>query len=263
MKPETLAAYFLEKTGLEIWCVTSDSSYSFHFGGLTESDGVFLTLELKGLMRHLVSLEYGSYSKIVRDLIREAPGIKMELADSMSDAAFNSENVKRRTDKPFSEICTDASPKTELLQRSDIDNQAGDEEIWRSLNNLILPLILALAELVGHKDDLTFEDVGEEEGLEYLRSSVARERSPRNRAMCLMLQGSNCKVCGFDASLVYGPNCDLVEVHHLEPLSCFQGSRVFNPMEDLVPLCPNCHRAIHKRSPPHSLSELKSLMGLG
>lgn len=262
MDSEQLSALFLAETGQEIRCSITSLSFSFHFSGIEDRNGVFLTLELKGLRRHQVSLEFGSYSRPVRDLIREAKDSKRRLADSLSQDAFNSENVTKVADKPFSEICIEAKPKVELLTRSNIDNYAGDEEVLRSVRTLIMPLMLSLAELIGYDEEQDHSTPGEEEGEEYLRHSIARERNPRNRKMCILLHGAQCKVCGFDGTDKYGSGFELVEVHHIEPLSSFEGGKVFDPAEDLVPLCPNCHRAIHKRSPPYTLDELRALMAL-
>ena len=44
---------------------------------------------------------------------------------------------------------------------------------------------------------------------------------------------------------VYGElGKDYIEVHHLHPVS--QGERQVNPIEDLIPLCSNCHSMIHR-----------------
>lgn len=262
MDSEQLSALFLAETGLEVRCSVTSLSFSFHFSDVEDRNGVFLTLEPKGLRRHQVSLVFGSYSRIVRDLIRDAEDSKRQIADSLSQGVFGSENVTRVTEMPFSEICIEAKPKVELLTRTGIDNHATDEEVLKSIETLVMPLMLALAELIGYVEELEPLIPGEEEGEEYLRQSIARERNPRNRSMCILLHGAQCKVCGFDGTKKYGSGFDLVEVHHIEPLSSFEGGRIFNPAEDLVPLCPNCHRAVHKRSPPYTLMELRALMTL-
>jgi 5-methylcytosine-specific restriction protein A len=49
-------------------------------------------------------------------------------------------------------------------------------------------------------------------------------------------------------------------VHHLEPVASLDVPRVYNPATDLIPLCPNCHRAVHSRAPvPYQPEELKRL----
>jgi hypothetical protein len=33
-----------------------------------------------------------------------------------------------------------------------------------------------------------------------------------------------------------------------------------DPVNDLKPVCPNCHAMIHRRTPPYSLEELRGLL---
>ena len=88
-----------------------------------------------------------------------------------------------------------------------------------------------------------------------------RERNPRNRFLCFSIHGEICGVCGFDPKATYGSAISsILEVHHIEPLSEIEKARVYNPRTDLIPLCPNCHRAIHKRKPAFKPDELKHII---
>ena len=42
----------------------------------------------------------------------------------------------------------------------------------------------------------------------------------------------------------FGEN--FIEVHHLKPISTYDGEHEVNPLTDLVPLCSNCHSMIHR-----------------
>lgn len=87
------------------------------------------------------------------------------------------------------------------------------------------------------------------------------ERSRSNRAIAIMTHGRACTACGFDFSATYGEWArDYVEIHHLEPVHLMDAPRVVNPVEELVPLCANCHRMVHRADPPISPSELKAKM---
>ncbi len=33
-----------------------------------------------------------------------------------------------------------------------------------------------------------------------------------------------------------------------------------DPINDLIPVCPNCHTMIHKRKPPYSIDEIKEML---
>ena len=50
---------------------------------------------------------------------------------------------------------------------------------------------------------------------------------------------------------------NIIEVHHLVEISNRNTNYVVDPTKDLIPLCPNCHRAIHKKNPCYSIDELK------
>ena len=45
-------------------------------------------------------------------------------------------------------------------------------------------------------------------------------------------------------------------VHHLSPLSIVGADNQVDPIDDLRPVCPNCHAVLHRREPPYSLDEV-------
>lgn len=70
-----------------------------------------------------------------------------------------------------------------------------------------------------------------------------------------------CQVCGFSFEKKYGElgkHGRGIEVHHLKPMP--EGERGTDPIRDLVPVCPNCHRMLHRKTPPYSPSELKTII---
>ena len=74
------------------------------------------------------------------------------------------------------------------------------------------------------------------------------ERDPINRKRAIEFHGLSCKVCGFNFEEVYGERGkDFIEVHHVKPLSTLEKEIVIDPEQDLVPVCANCHRMIHRR----------------
>lgn len=96
------------------------------------------------------------------------------------------------------------------------------------------------------------------------RRAMTQERIERNRLarkVCLEHFGAVCQVCGTDFAK-YGPQfAGLIDVHHVKPMSATDGEREVDPIRDLVPLCPNCHRMIHRK--PHgvyTVEELKELV---
>jgi len=141
----------------------------------------------------------------------------------------------------------------------DVQDHAGAEAVARTAGNVMVPLMASMAELIGY--DAAEDVVGDIEGSIIEETVRRRERSPRNRLLCLSIHGHRCAACGFVPDGVYGDARGIMEVHHLEPLGLAELPRHYDPRTDLVPLCPNCHRAIHTRRPiPYTLEELKEIL---
>lgn len=87
------------------------------------------------------------------------------------------------------------------------------------------------------------------------------ERNPKARARCIAAHGSACAVCGFDFGLVFGEKFSgKIEVHHKKPISEIGESYVVDPVNDLVPVCPNCHMMLHsKPSGVYTVEELRGM----
>lgn len=91
--------------------------------------------------------------------------------------------------------------------------------------------------------------------------SITYARSRKARDACLEHYGSKCHVCGFDFSEVYGEiGKGYIHVHHRKKVSEIGQEYEIDPIEDLCPVCPNCHAMIHRRNPPFTLDEMKGLV---
>lgn len=91
----------------------------------------------------------------------------------------------------------------------------------------------------------------------------AYERNRAARAECIAHYGSSCVICSFDFGTVYGPTGKgLIHVHHLRPLSDVGEEYEIDPVNDLRPVCANCHAIIHRQEPPHSIGEVRSFLHL-
>jgi predicted HNH restriction endonuclease len=87
------------------------------------------------------------------------------------------------------------------------------------------------------------------------------ERSRANRAVAIAIHGTTCQVCDINFGDRYGElGVGYIEIHHLTPVSQMGAERVVDPAKELVPLCANCHRMAHRRSPPVSPSDLRLLL---
>ncbi len=88
------------------------------------------------------------------------------------------------------------------------------------------------------------------------------ERNPEARRRCIEAHGANCVICGFSFSRAYGEvAAGYIHVHHLRPLSDIGGEYIVDPVEDLRPVCPNCHAVLHRRIPAFSIEEVQTFLG--
>lgn len=86
------------------------------------------------------------------------------------------------------------------------------------------------------------------------------ERNPTARKKCIEAHGVSCVVCRFNFEEDYGRvGKGFVHIHHLTPVSEMEGEYELNPVEDMRPVCPNCHAMIHQRTPPYTIEELRKV----
>lgn len=101
-------------------------------------------------------------------------------------------------------------------------------------------------------------------GMEALKERWHRrsERNPRLARDAKRYHGTTCVVCGFNFEVTYGEiGVDFIEAHHLTPFSELEGRPThLDPRTDFAVVCPNCHRMLHKRTPPLLPDELRALV---
>lgn len=91
------------------------------------------------------------------------------------------------------------------------------------------------------------------EGLLKEYNSTRYERSHIARRLCLEHYGDHvvCQICGFDFEKTYGKRDNAnpyIEIHHINPLaerSSENGEHKVDYVNDLIPVCANCHRMLH------------------
>lgn len=117
--------------------------------------------------------------------------------------------------------------------------------------------------------DVVEEQVPEEytgrlEGQTILVQALRRARSIINRQRAIECHGVICAVCGFDFEKMYGSlGRGFIEIHHLTPLGEADEEVTVNPKTDLIPLCANCHRMVHRgKEGVLNPDELRTLVNL-
>jgi 5-methylcytosine-specific restriction protein A len=228
------------------------------FAPFGKLEGPQFTLKPSGLKRHKVTMQFGNYSKPCIEQIQEFAreehySYSRALVESLSQdySVVVSPNKSLRT--------WVVEPKLQIsVVRKDVEGQRELNEIKKTSELMLSPLVACMAELIGLEIEEPSDD-SMEEGSIFYQLTKRRERNPRNRLICFSVHPKKCLVCDIDPSVNYGQEVGaLLEVHHVEPLSQLEAPKVYNPLTDLIPLCPNCHRAAHKRVPAFTPNELKN-----
>jgi 5-methylcytosine-specific restriction protein A len=98
-------------------------------------------------------------------------------------------------------------------------------------------------------------------------TQVTQTRYERNiyaRKECLKHYGYSCSVCDFNFEKFYGSlGYKFIHVHHLTQVATIKQEYKVNPIQDLRPVCPNCHSMLHKQNPPLTIDELKDIIKNG
>lgn len=254
-----------EGTGAEV-VVEPDSSglrsgLRTYFRGFTPNQGPLFTLAPAGLTRHRVTLKLGSFSGPLVDQMKTASTERRQLARALVQelAARLASQVAIAPDQGLDDWVVSGSDFAIDLVIRNIPDPASEDAVLRTAREAMVPLMAAMAELIGYDEAEPAEY--DAEGRVTAGTVTRRERSPRNRLLCLSIHGCKCAVCGFVPDEVYGEAGSIIEVHHREPVSLLENPRPYNPSTDLLPLCPNCHRAVHTRRPvPYSPDELRDLL---
>lgn len=105
-------------------------------------------------------------------------------------------------------------------------------------------------------------DEGHTEGRKTGYYTTKYERNSHNREEAIRIHGTRCMICGFDFESAYGElGKGYTEVHHIKPLSSLDEETVINPATDLICVCANCHRMLHRfRNYIVSVDELKIIV---
>jgi len=87
------------------------------------------------------------------------------------------------------------------------------------------------------------------------------ERNSAARAKCIAHHGTICSVCKFDFEAFYGPiGKGYIHVHHIVPLAEIKENYKVDPVNDLRPICPNCHAMVHRNSGTRDWQDIASLV---
>jgi 5-methylcytosine-specific restriction protein A len=112
------------------------------------------------------------------------------------------------------------------------------------------------------EDNTDFVREDNKEGRQTYYYSKKYERNYSNRLEAIEYHGTKCMICGFDFERVYGERgIGFIEIHHINPLSNLEEETLINPKKDLIPVCANCHRIIHReKNNVLTIEDMKKLL---
>jgi hypothetical protein len=87
------------------------------------------------------------------------------------------------------------------------------------------------------------------------------ERNAKARLACIAHYGWRCQVCELDFMTRYGERGkEFIHVHHVRALHEIGNQYEVDPINDLIPVCPNCHAMIHRSKPYLTVKELSKIV---
>ncbi|WP_272699815.1 HNH endonuclease [Desulfovibrio sp. Fe33] len=111
------------------------------------------------------------------------------------------------------------------------------------------------------QNDIPSPTQGRNEGAKISYQATRYERNPQNRLEAIRIHGTKCSVCGMDFGEKYGTWGEgFIEIHHVTPLAMGEAEQEVNPATDLVPVCSNCHRMIHRHGKVLSIAAARDLL---
>ena len=95
----------------------------------------------------------------------------------------------------------------------------------------------------------------------------AYERNTKARNACINFYRKKnngtvrCEICGFEFGKKYGVDfMEKINVHHVVEIATIGEEYEVDPINDLLPVCPNCHLIIHSRKPAYTPDEVREML---
>lgn len=148
-----------------------------------------------------------------------------------------------------------------------------DEIIWnefhkdrKRLAKLAANIISGVKDIPNHVNIVVNQDEEAEfpEGKVLYRLHKYRERNSsevkKKKSIALKNNKLHCEICEFDFQKTYGELGEgYIECHHTLPISEYQEGTKTKP-SDLILVCSNCHRMLHRKRPWLSKNQLAELL---
>ncbi len=149
------------------------------------------------------------------------------------------------------------------LKRLKEHGMKGVPQSPRKLSGELLDYVLSFFNHGQNDYDEIDDDGGYYEGALKRVCVNSYERDQEAREKCINVHGCKCAVCGLDFEKMYGElGKGFIHVHHKVPISTIKAEYKVDPVNDLIPVCPNCHAMLHrdKNSEALSIKDLKEII---
>ncbi len=134
----------------------------------------------------------------------------------------------------------------------------GRHQLTEKTDKLLISTSKPNFEDINHKklkgETNVYWELEDEQAIEGYTVDSQFNRIVRNKSITKkrkQLDDFTCKICGFRLNL---NNKYVIECHHLSPLS--KKRTTITKLDDLISICPTCHRIAHMRTPPYTIKEL-------
>ena len=203
----------------------------------------------------------------ISSLSKTLRNIKTTL-DKNIDSKYRNENGVYMKLMNFHHINPEYSGKG-LKRASQLDREIFEEFINK--NDELSEISEKIQELVNSSDydpmvnEIIDDDYEGREGKLLTRVHKYRERDPKiikkKKEQVLKSSGKlECEGCGFNFKVNYGERGEgFIECHHIKPVSKVEKNEK-TKLVDLILLCSNCHRMVHRKKPWLNLDELTELI---
>lgn len=168
-------------------------------------------------------------------------------------------DLKKKISKNATMIELSKEEALRIFKQTGID----PAEYLRTSNETIKPLEVEIKEIEEIENILAKTQIKDTEVLEgegEYREVLWRYRNRRIINEKKSNSDYTCEICNFNFKEKYGNIGNMyIVVHHLNPIGLREEATPTS-LEDLILVCDNCHRMLHKESPPYTTEELKKMI---
>lgn len=248
--------------------------------GVSSGDMVYVVTVLHGALYVLAKLRVDMVTDVetAAEALGASPESLWDADDHIVADAATPMDFDRQVPLPVAEalrfVAGEGEPKPMKFRGGAIDTQTMrgvrrlTPESALLLDGLLPPLLpLHLAARLAAFAKLPEETPAHGQYIEGAVTQItvnAYERNPKARAACIAHWGCACQACGMTFEGRYGPQAaGYIHVHHLRPLAAVGAEYMLDPIQDLVPVCPNCHAVMHmRREEPYTVEDVRGILGL-